>query len=226
VEYLHPGKHGQLVEAIGKNIVQGAFAGALDVPALESRYGVSRTVVREALRVLGAKGLVDARPKRGTQVSPRASWNMLDADVLRWELATRQGPSTLEDLADVRGVLEPFAARLAARSANPQDIAELQSALDLMRSSSGDAHAAAAADVSFHRALARAAHNVFLEPMEEILLVGLHSRDVAVEAAVASHSVDLHEALLEAIRSGDPDRAEAAMFQILDRSRADNRSLE
>ena len=123
--YARRGVHGQTVETLARRrisageIPEGA---TLDMAALQSELDVSLTVLREALRVLAAKGMVDARQKRGTFVRPRSDWNLLDADVaalaVRREQRHRRRPGTLRDLAEVRGIIEPAAARLAAARAH------------------------------------------------------------------------------------------------------------
>src|SRR6185436_17972491 len=94
--------------------------------------GVSLTALREALKVLTAKGLVDARQKRGTFVRPRADWQLLDAEVIRWQFAERADPKLLDELHEVRGIVEPAAARLAAERATDDDITTLEGALTAM----------------------------------------------------------------------------------------------
>ncbi|WP_143569411.1 FadR/GntR family transcriptional regulator, partial [Streptomyces acidiscabies] len=114
--YSGRGVHGQVVHALGARIVGGAIGvgATLEVGALGAELGVSQTVMREALKVLAGKGLIDARQKRGTFVRERAHWNLLDADVIRWRMETGDGDRLLRDLTDVRAIVEPAAARRAA----------------------------------------------------------------------------------------------------------------
>jgi GntR family transcriptional regulator, galactonate operon transcriptional repressor len=212
------GLHGQVVEELGIRIVSGALAeGAVfDAAELEARLGVSRTVMREALRVLAAKGLVDARPKRGTAVRPRTEWHLFDPDVLRWEFAG-DSPTLFGDLAEVRRIVEPAIAGLAAQRRDDDDLARLDAALALMSSAGADADRATGADLEYHRALGHASHNELLAPIQEVILVGLRARDLLVHTTVpGADAVRLHGAVLDAVRASDRRAAEAAMHALLD----------
>ncbi|MBB4662826.1 FadR/GntR family transcriptional regulator [Conexibacter arvalis] len=218
--YALRGLHGQVVDALGHRIVAGELSAGqtFDLVALERDLDVSRTVLREALKVLAAKGLVDARPKRGTFVRPRADWNLFDPDVLRWEFAA--GPSRLfAALAEVRGIVEPATARLAADRRTDADLRALDAAFETMASAddAGDARAVVEADIAFHRSLAHASHNELLLPIQEVVLVGLRARDVVVHASRSptSRGLRLHAAVIDAVRAQDADRAEAEMRALL-----------
>jgi len=167
-QYAGRGVHGQTVEVIAQRILTGRFAegATLDIPALRAEFDVSLTALREALKVLAAKGMVDARPKRGTFVRPRADWSLLDGDVLRWQFARQAQPSLFEDLHELRSIVEPGAASLAAMRATDADIAALDEALADMATAGADPGAAVAADLAFHRAMLAATHNELLFRME------------------------------------------------------------
>lgn len=212
------GLHGEVVQRLGRRIVSGEIPErhVFDTSELEQELGVSRTVVREALRVLGAKGLVDARPKVGTYVRPRAEWQLFDADVLSWSFAG--APSSLfSDLAAVRRIVEPAIAAMAAERRDDEDLDRLDQALERMRLVGNDANEATAADVSFHRAMAQATHNELLPAIQEVILIGLRARDLVVHAAVAADdAVALHETVLDAVRAADRPAAERTMLELLD----------
>ena len=112
-QYARRGVHGQTVEAIARRILTGADrrrARPSNIVALQEEFDVSLTALREALKVLSAKGMVDARQKRGTFVRPRADWNLLDADVIRWQFAEGTDQRLLDELHEVRAIIEPAAA--------------------------------------------------------------------------------------------------------------------
>jgi DNA-binding FadR family transcriptional regulator len=220
--YIGRGVHGQTVETLGMRIVSGAIAEGeiLDVAALIAELGVSQTPLREALKVLTAKGLVDARQKRGTFTRPRASWNLLDSDVMRWRFATGEAGQVLGDLAEVRDAVEPAAARLAAARRTDADLEALDTALAAM-GAADDPAAAAAADLAWHRALLAATHNELFQRMDIFIEPGLAERDRLVHAAPADDPVPSHRAVADAVRARDARGAENAMRALLDRAEHD-----
>jgi DNA-binding FadR family transcriptional regulator len=217
-QYAARGVHGQTVETLAQRIMGGTLAegATLDIASLQAEFDVSLTVVREALKVLAAKGMVDARPKRGTFVRPRADWSLLDGDVLRWQFARQAHPGLFEDLHELRGIVEPGAAGLAAARATDEDLAALDAALAAMAGAGADPAAAVTADLAFHRALLAATHNELLLRMEIVIETGLAERDRMVHGARGSDSpVPSHRAVVEAIRRHDPARAAEAMRRLL-----------
>jgi len=221
--YAGRGLHGQVVNELGTRIVSGRLGpeDSIDLGQLEAELDVSRTVLREALKVLAAKGLVDARQKRGTFVRPRADWHLLDADVLRWQLSGQPTGELLSQLAEVRSIVEPAGARLAAVRRDPEDLAALSEALEAMAASDPASAAAVEADLRFHRALLTASHNELLIRMEAMIEVGLAARDALVHTGhggSVQDPVPAHRAVFEAMRDGDPDAAERAMRALLDQA--------
>ena len=226
--YARRGVHGQTVELLARRILGGEIpeGATLDLVALQSELDVSLTALRESLKVLAAKGMVDARQRRGTFVRPRAEWNLLDADVLRWQF---EGASTsesdqalLHNLAEVRSIIEPAAVRLAAQRRTDADLAALDGALDAMGEQGNGAAHAVEADLAFHRALLAATHNELLERMEMVIESGLAHRDRIVHSAPHSEDpVPAHRAVLDAVRDQDPQAAEAAMRALLDQAGRD-----
>jgi DNA-binding FadR family transcriptional regulator len=221
--------HGQTVEVLAQRILTGQLAEGhtIDLIALQTEFDVSLTALREALRVLAAKGMVDARPKRGTFVRPRAAWSLLDPDVLRWQFARPQRPGLFDDLHELRGIVEPGAASLAAARATDDDLAALDGALAEMAAAGDDAAAAVAADLAFHRALLAATHNELVQRMEVVIETGLAERDRMVHgAAGTSDPVPSHQAVVEAIRRRNPTQAARAMGKLLDQAIEDVARLE
>lgn len=223
------GLHGSVVEALGTEIVQGRLqpGDIIETEDIEGELGVSRTVVREAMRVLAEKGLVGARPKRGTFVLPRGEWNLLDPDVLSWHGSNSASSAFLRHLEEVRQIFEPSVARLAAARHSQADVESMKSAVAAMSDASrgtGRAELCVAADIDFHHALLLAAHNEVLTQLGPVLEHALKQRDTLVfERMGASDGsfVAAHMAVFEAIRDHDEDRAEAAVVSLLNDSVAD-----
>ncbi|MFJ8822831.1 FadR/GntR family transcriptional regulator [Streptomyces sp. NPDC102467] len=228
--YARRGVHGQTVEVIAHRVLSGRIGegDTLDLAALQAELGVSLTVLRESLKVLAAKGMVDARQKRGTFVRPRADWLLLDRDVLRWQFESAEpvapgAPNPLlHDLGEVRAIVEPAAVRLAAERRTQGDIDALESALDAMGRAVGGGADAVLADLAFHRALLAASHNELLERMEMVISSGLAVRDRLVHGAESpagpGDPVPSHRAVLDAVRAQDADAAESAMRRLLDQA--------
>ncbi|MFI6263697.1 FadR/GntR family transcriptional regulator [Micromonospora sp. NPDC051006] len=217
-QYAGRGVHGQTVEVIARRILSGEIAegATLNIAALQEELDVSLTALREALKVLTAKGIVDARQKRGTFVRPRADWNLLDGDVIRWQFADGADPRLLDKLQEVRAIIEPAAARLAAARSTPEDVLTLDAALAEMTEAHGDPSAAVAADLTFHRALLAATHNELLVRMEVVMETGLAERDRLVHGRDSDDDpVPSHRAVVDAIRAGDESAAETAMRDLL-----------
>ncbi|MFJ8955098.1 FadR/GntR family transcriptional regulator [Streptomyces sp. NPDC102381] len=216
--YTGRGVHGQVVHALGSRIVGGDLpeGATLDLRALGDELEVSITVMRESMKVLAGKGLIDARQKRGTFVTERRNWNLLDPDIIRWQVNSDAGHRLMGDLADVRSIVEPAAAHRAALHRTDDDLDALQAALDAM----AEAHAhspadAAAADTAFHRALLNATGNELLARMDLLLEPGLRERDRVVHSHHVDDPVPSHGAVLDAVRDQDPARAELAMLDLL-----------
>lgn len=214
----------QLVDMLGGDIISGRLQPGDLIPSedvLLARYGVSRTVLREALNVLSGKGLLDARPKRGTVVRPRSDWSQLDPVVLGWRRArqTRTLERSLDQLMDVRRIIEPAASALAARQRTAKDLARIDAAYLAMEQAGSAVQAFMDADVAFHIACLEAAHNDFLLPVAHAIRTELMSsmrvtnRDPEENRQV---SLPLHRAIRDAIAARDPDAARLAMQRHLD----------
>lgn len=226
--HTYPGRglHGDVVETVATRITSGRYqpGDLIFAEVLERDLGVSKTVVREALKVLAAKGLVESRPKRGTTVRPRASWNLLDPDLLRWR-GGHPDPGFLRDLSEVRSIVEPEGARLAAGRHTPADLADLDAALDAMAEPGASPAELVEADLAFHRALLRAAHNELLSRMEVVIEAGLQVRDQLVHGTGrGADALAEHQAIAGAVRAGDAAGAARAMRSLLIRALADEQA--
>jgi len=203
----------------------------LDVEDLGTNAGVSRTVVREALKVLEAKGLVQARPRWGTRVRDRADWNMLDPDLMSWLGETEIEEEFLEELTAVREAVEPAAARLAAEHCGPDDRIRMQEAFDSFARAAGSAglESIVDADVGFHVSILQASGNRFFWQMAPLLATALRGRDRLVLRAPGKRRprqlmVAEHDAVLQAILDGQGDAAEQLMRALVSRAASDARA--
>ena len=223
--YPRRGLHGELVHNIGLKILRGELEPGAFLPNedhLSTELDVSRNVVREAIKVLAAKGLVESRPKTGTRVQSRHDWNLLDPDVLAWRIEAGPDDIFLEEMFAVRRLIEPEAARLAAERATAGDVAELGRALGEMEDAVDDLDAYVAADVRFHSEIYRASHNELLEYIGEMLR-GANRLSFTLTTRLPGASVaalPLHAAVHEAIAARAGEAAVTAMLALLDRSAA------
>ncbi|WP_020208783.1 FadR/GntR family transcriptional regulator [Gilvimarinus chinensis] len=210
----------QVARELGRRIVAGHFEpGSLidDENALAERYQVSRVVVRDAVKILVSKGMLDVRRGIGTKVKPRTQWVMLDDDVLAWHLTSSPTPDFLKQLMDVRLAFEPKAARWAAERGSKEDIDAIREAIVRMDLEVGSVEGFIIADAKFHRAILKAAHNEFVSAMEGVIYsailvsVRLTNQDVAGNKA----SVPYHRKVFEAIAKKDGDKAERLTVKLL-----------
>ena len=211
-----------VAQEIALRILGGTYPAGGPLPneaSLLGEFGVSRTCLREALQMLGGKGLVRSRPKLGTFVRERLDWNFLDADLLRWRQQVVSRPVFLRELVAVRRMVEPETAALAAQNATPEILAQMQSALlDMARGNGTRTKKTTEADVAFHRLLLAASGNALLsglgacieEALRASIRVSSHP-DVAAPLAI-----DRHVAVFEAVRDGNPTAARKRMAALLD----------
>ncbi len=216
--YSQRGLHGIAVNRIGQRIVRGELGPGdlIDLQALEVEFDASRTMVREALKVLAAKGLVDARPKRGTFVRPRSEWMLLDPDLLRWRNEGHPDAQFLADLSEVRRIIEPAGARLAAARRVQNELQIMHESLAVFADSQATAEDVVSADLDFHRALLSCSGNELVQRMELVIEAGLRARGLLVHRSGSwADLVPAHRRVLDAVDAGDEDAAEAAMRALL-----------
>jgi GntR family galactonate operon transcriptional repressor len=217
------GTHRLVVATLGRRIVNGDLGAGVSLPSeaqLLEEFEISRTTLREALRVLSAKGLIESRQKRGTYVSPPRSWSMLDPDVLSW-LEPRSLTRAVRDaILEFRRVIEPAAAELAAARAEPDGIAAMQSAFRTMEAGTGNRQAYFRADLEFHNCLFAATGNPFVVSLGRAAhaLLGFAFSLQQHSLIEGREALDLHRALLDAIAKGQPAAARAAMLTIIERA--------
>ncbi|UYQ64886.1 FadR/GntR family transcriptional regulator [Streptomyces peucetius] len=215
------GLHGQLVQQLGQMIVSGDLGAdrPLVPEEIGQRFEVSRTVVRESLRVLEAKGLVSARPNVGTRVRPVSDWNLLDPDIIEWRAFGPQREDQRRELGELRWTIEPLAARLAAGHGREDVQQRLGDMVEIMGHSlaQGDALTFSRADAEFHSLLIQLAGNRMLEHLSGIVSAALQVSggpaagcDRPTEASLSHHA-----RIADALAAGDGQAAESAMRQLL-----------
>jgi DNA-binding FadR family transcriptional regulator len=224
VTYSDRNLHGQVVLELGRRVVSGNYpAGALlpNEAHLYTELHVSRTALREAVKVLSAKGLLEARPRIGTRVRAREQWNLLDPDVLAWCCSTSADAKFLGYLNELREIMEPAAAGLAARSRSEEQLATLAAALASMHNARTMAQWVEA-DLAFHTAVLHATNNPLMIPLTVVI-----SSALAVLLRVAARSthdfkraLPDHHKVFDAIRNHDAPSATHRMAAMLSETRA------
>jgi len=221
--YSLRGRQGVVIEAIGRSIVGGRYAPGSLLPReddLCEEYGVSRTTIRGAMTVLAAKGLIEIRPKVGTKVRPRALWNDFDSNLLSWSHAEGRGGDLMEALIELRQVMEPMAARLAATRATMVELGPLKQAADGLTESVGDAEAYPEWDVAFHQAVYSASHNPLLARFGVLvadfmrIAFEIQQNDIR-DTSMLTIDAERHFRVYEAISRGDAETAASAMLDVV-----------
>jgi DNA-binding FadR family transcriptional regulator len=212
--------HGNTLDHLGAAIVAGRYpAGSVmpPEPRLGEELGVSRTVVREAVKSLVAKGLLTTGPKVGTRVLPDDKWNWFDPDVILWKSKAGLTREFLRDLQDLRRVLEPAAVRMAAERATPDELAEIEAAFAAMKAAVDGTGDYVACDLRFHQGLLRASHNRMIVQMNKVLGALLRtSFELSTSRKDAARaSLPLHRAVLAAVRAGNAAKAEKASLALI-----------
>jgi DNA-binding FadR family transcriptional regulator len=218
--------HGNTVDHLGEAIVAGRYAVGASIPpepVLCQELGVSRTVVREAVKSLIAKGLMTTGPKVGTRVLSEDHWNWFDPDVIIWQSKAGLTPEFLRDLQDLRRVVEPAAMRLAAERATAQDIAEVEAAYAGMKHAVEHGGDYVTHDLRFHQGLLRASRNRMLVQMSKALGALLRtSFEISTRRKDGPlQSLPLHRAVLDAVIAHRPDEAEIAIRVLIDGAKGD-----
>ncbi len=217
------GRQTVALEALGRRIASGDYPTGAPLPleVIGKELGVSRPVIREALSVLTAIGMVRAWPKRGTFVQPRSQWDWLHPLILRWYHEAHEDFDFLDAVAQTRSIIEPQVARLAAARRSETDLAELAESLNQMATATWHPDTFIAADLRFHRVLLRASHNELLMQIDSVIETALRSHDGVVLSERRVHSLKVHRAVYEAVRRQSSDDAEKAMWQVLEKARSD-----
>jgi DNA-binding FadR family transcriptional regulator len=209
-------RHGRMVHELGIQIVSGQLAPDSRIPHeqdLIAKYAVSRPVVREAVRVLSAKGLVQSKPKTGTLVRPRAEWHLLDPDVMLWLIKTDGSQDFFSSLVSLRRIMEPEMTAVAAAEANEHDISAIEDAYNRMEEATTQEQRVQA-DTDFHSSIAAATHNELMVHLCKMLLLPI-SESIKISSQRpndAKFTLPRHKAILTAIKDGDVLAAKTASF--------------
>jgi len=219
-------KTDRLTRSFGRQIAQGEFAPASALPSeaeLCELFDVSRNVMREVIKVLATKKLIDAQPHRGLFVMAQEQWNYLDADVLAWALEKGSNPELIQSLIEVRGLIEPTISRWAAERATAVDLVAIEASHNAMVANRNNFDAFQEADIRFHTAILVATHNVVIQQLSDAVS--------ALQRAIFDHTflsdsqhmeltMKEHSDLLDAIRRKNPDAAESACHKMVVRTAA------
>jgi DNA-binding FadR family transcriptional regulator len=217
--------HQTLADTMGNEIVSGVYKPGDSLPgeiAASQNLQVSRNAYREAVRILAAKGLVESRQKAGTLVTPRSRWNLLDPDVLHWMLGNRNAPNFIDSLLELRLIVEPAAAAMAAERRSEEDLVLIEAALQEMREHEPDSPAGEKADEHFHAAVLNAGGNELLCRLANIILAGVEFvAEYKRERKVDRDTWPDHKLLFDAISAKDQVGAHGAMAGLIQHARSD-----
>ncbi|CAB3785907.1 FadR/GntR family transcriptional regulator [Paraburkholderia fynbosensis] len=219
--------HRRVLNQMGEQICSGKFAPGEILPAepvLAEQMQVSRITIRETMKSLSAKGMLEVRRRYGTIVLPRSQWQLFDPDVITWRArAGTFDPGLIDDLMELRLIIEPNAAKLAAKRATDDDRKAVRRAYKAMERAVAGNGEYVPADLAFHGAILTACHNQFVQQMQNALSAILRtSFELSSEIAGGpARSLPMHEALCIAIEQGDPEAAEQAVLTLIRRAEKD-----
>jgi DNA-binding FadR family transcriptional regulator len=224
------GLHEHVIEEIGIGLISGEFAPDKALPGeteLCSALGVSRTALREALRVLASKGLVEPKRKVGTLVRSSEHWNFLDADILSWQLKSDDSDRAIDELYELRHLIEPLAAALAAKHARARDVKVLRTAYEQMRAAGDDGARIIGPDLIFHQTIIASSGNRLFASLRHVIGAALSVNFDLVRDAPRGHrhSMAPHKRVLDAIVEHDTSAARVAMQKLIEDSQHDARAV-
>lgn len=211
----------QLTYDLGKAIVQGKYKVDASFPTeaeLSAQYSISRSVTREAVKMLTAKGLICSRPRKGIRVQPAGQWNMFDSDVLNWTLAAKPSLQLLKEFTQLRAAIEPEAVALAAASASAEQIEALDVALQRMQAAEQGDDDPLDADIEFHTRLLEASNNRFFIQFCDFIHAALRVSIACTNQlkAVKAASTADHRAIYEHIARRQGEKGRDCMRELLD----------
>lgn len=208
-----------IVHDLGIGIVTGRFSGGPFPTEVElcARYGAARTVLREAVKMLTAKGLITSRPRQGIRVTPEDNWNLLDPDVLHWFLERNFSLALLIDFTQIRLSVEPGAAALAATAASAEEKRAITHAIERMYAAERGEDDPLASDIEFHVAVLQASNNRFFRQMREMISTALQVSIMRTNElkGVQLASARDHEKVAKLIVAGKAAAASDAMRELI-----------
>lgn len=210
----------RMVQELGRTIICGEFVDdSLPTEAeLCDKFGVSRSAVREAVKMLSAKGLITSKPRQGIRIQPEDQWNIFDPDLLRWVLESKPSLHVLKEFLQVRIAIEPEAAALAARYADQSKLDAIEKALEGMRKAEGNSKEDLEADIAFHVSILYASNNRFYIRLRDFISTALRVSISHTNPIKGNHEgvVEDHSKVFNAIKNRNPERARQAMLALID----------
>lgn len=230
--YSKAGIHGMVVHEIGREIVAGVLKPGDPIPhesEIIRRFNGSRTAIREAFRVLTAKGLIEAKQRAGTYVRAREFWNLLDPDVLAWQTVDISGRSQFRNLAETRELVEPLVVRLVAQRATEAELDRLEDSFLAMKraaecESLADMHTHC---VDFHMTLFEICHNDIILRLSGVIqsMCDYQLKLRSATNSIPEGIIEVYQGILTELRNRNVDGAEMAMRQLIGSMMDDLRRL-
>ncbi|HEX5788653.1 MAG TPA: FadR/GntR family transcriptional regulator [Woeseiaceae bacterium] len=211
----------RVARQLGRGIVCGEFVPGEPFPTeaeLAGEFGVSRTAIREAVKMLAAKGLVSSKPRQGIRIQPEEAWNIFDPELLQWSLEGSLSRAVLREFFQMRAAIEPEAAALGADVARPARLQAIGEALGRMLDARAGTAESRKADIDFHVAILYATENRFYIRMRDFIRTAL---DVSIrfttsESVAYADTLDQHASVHRAMQRRQPDAARRAMRRLID----------
>ncbi len=215
--------HDQIARVLGQEILTGVYGPGANLPPepeLLTRFKISRTVLREVMKTLAAKGFIISKTRVGTRVQPSVYWNLFDADVLSWKVALGLDRAFRQNLFEIRRAVEPACAALAAERRTEAQLEQLRAGVAAMREPGHTSRSFADADLAFHLAVGDASGNPMMRSLagviETALVASFSLSSPTWDREVHRSTVDAHEAIVDAIEARDGPGAARAMLHVVD----------
>lgn len=212
----------RVTQELGRAIISGKYSNESGFPSeakMCEDYGVSRTSIREAVKMLGAKGLITSRPRKGIVVEPATKWNLYDTSILRWMLESSPSLYVLREFLQMRMAIEPQAAALAAQFATDEQIQQIEQALKDMEAAGNDPELSLhEADIAFHTSILAASNNRFILQLRDFVSTALNVSIQHTTPAKGSIKaiVEEHDKVYRAISLRQPERAKSMTAYLID----------